>query len=79
LYRRCEFDVESTGVLYVNAGHNGHTQGTQSAPCITISAAYIAARRGAEIHIHAGFYPEKLKFDKPATLLSEGGSVTIGR
>jgi len=79
LYRRCEFDVEATGVLYVNAGHHGRKQGTQSAPCITISDAYIAARRGTEIHIHAGSYPEKLKLDKPAVLLSEGGSVTIGR
>lgn len=64
--------------IYVDSAYTGFEQGTVNQPYRTLSAAYNKACDGTQIHLKAGLYPEILTMTKNLTLLSEGGTATIG-
>jgi hypothetical protein len=66
------------GSIYVDAAYSGVEKGTQSQPFRTVSAAYDYACPGATLRIKAGSYPERLNMWIDITLISEGGTATIG-
>ncbi len=72
--------VSSAKTIYVkNAnGNGGFENGSPTYPYSTVSQGYSAAMPGDTLVIAAGYYPESVTFDKPVTVRSECGAVTIG-
>ncbi len=72
--------VSSARTIYVkNAnGRAGNEDGSITRPYSTVSKGYSVAMPGDTLIIAAGYYPESITFDKPVTVRSECGAVTIG-
>jgi len=59
-------------------GSGGNEDGSMARPYSTVSQGYSAAMPGDTLVIAAGYYPESITFDKPITIRSECGPVSIG-
>lgn len=66
--------------IYVKSAGGGNTiaDGSLARPYNMVSQGYSAAKPGDTLVIAAGYYPESITFDKPVTIRSECGTVTIG-
>lgn len=67
-----------TGTIRVDRSYSGPERGTVAQPFRTVGAAYDYACTGATLRIKAGSYPERPNMSKNVTLISEGGTTTIG-
>lgn len=67
------------GSIYIDAAYTGNGSGKETSPFRTIGEAYNHACAGAQLHMKAGMYTEVLHIRKNITLLSDGGTVIIGR
>jgi hypothetical protein len=70
--------MEIGGTINVDSAYSGVEQGTPTQPFRTAASANNFAWRDARIRFKAGSYTGAITFDKPVTLIADGGTVTIG-
>jgi nitrous oxidase accessory protein NosD len=63
--------------MYVNRAFSGTELGTAANPFKTVSKSVFAVRKGGNIYIEQGSYPERMILDKAMTLHSRNGAAVI--
>jgi hypothetical protein len=69
----------SSNIIYVDlANVSGYEDGSSANPYNTVTEGHFAAVSGDQIIIRAGDYSESVTLSTAVTVISEGGTVTIG-
>jgi hypothetical protein len=73
------WDNNANWHIYINASQTAFEQtGLADKPFHSFNMGAVNVQRGGIISMQAGSYPETITIDKPMTIQSSGGSVTIG-
>jgi hypothetical protein len=71
--------LEIGGTIHVDRNYVGAEEGTPSRPYNTVNEGKTVAWNGARLKIRTGNYGEGVHFNRPLTVVTDGGAVTIGR